>query len=128
MPAKKPSLFGVQTKDVKPDKLPTIAQYLKSTKESDVITNCMVDLVWVPGRFKNFTLQTERFRIIITPSNPLFAGIRMYFADVPQLPCEMWIEITDIKLASYMLKEGAEHKGYWDNVGESGFRWVEASK
>lgn len=126
MPAKKPApLFGVPTKDVKPDKLPTVAQYLKSTKQDELITKSLVELVWSPGKFKNFTLQTEHFRVIVVPDNPLFGGLKLYFADVPDLPCEMFVEITDTKRGSYMLVEGKEHCGYWDDIGSSGFKWVE---
>lgn len=125
MATKKTSLFGVPTKDVKPEKLPTIGQYIKSTRPDEIQLKGLVELVWFPGKFKNFTLQTEFCRAIITPNHLLYSGLRLYFADIPELPCEMYLEITDIKQQSYMLTEGREHVGYWETIGDSGVRWVD---
>lgn len=124
MPAKKNTIFGVEAKDVKPDKLPTIGQFVKRTKQDDYDSDGVVEIIWRPGKFRNFTLQTDAFRVIVSDKHPFYGGLSQLFGlDEPTSGC-IGIEIVDWQKGSYMLIEPID-AGHWETIGQSGYRWVE---
>lgn len=117
------SLFGVEAKDVKPEKLPTIGQYIKRTKEPKSPVKRVVNLVWTPGKFDNFTLQTDKFRVIVSNKHPFYRGLQDFFANCDTAETPIGIEITNWGEGSYMLYE-PKTSGMWQELGNSGYRWV----
>jgi hypothetical protein len=117
------SIFGVEAKDVKREKLPTISQYLKRTKKPKSKVARVVDIVWTPGKFDNFTLQTDLFRVIISSKHPFYRGLQEFFADSSTAETPIGVEITNWDDGSYMLYEPKEN-GMWQELGNSGYRWV----
>lgn len=73
MPTKKPSLFGSTFSEPPKEKKPTLLQYLKTTKDVKFPFHSRIDLIWLPGTFNNFTLETELFRCSVTDRNPLYS-------------------------------------------------------
>lgn len=116
-------LFGVEARDAKPEKLPTISQYLKRTKEPKSKPLSLVTLVWLPGKFDNFTLNTNLYRVIISPKHPFYGLLRDFFADSSTAETPIAIRITDWKLGSYQLEE-PKSVGMWQELSTSGYRWV----
>jgi hypothetical protein len=117
------TLFGVETKDVKPDKLPTIAQFIKRNRKPKSNVKSTTQIVWIPGKFDNFTLQTQRFRVVITPKHPFYPALSEFFANSETFETPIGVEITDWDKQSYLLYEPNE-KGMWQELGDSGYRWV----
>lgn len=118
-------LFNTESQDVKPEKLPTLAQFLKRTKETKSKIQSRVTLIWLPGKFNNFTLQTEYYRVIISPKHPLYGHLRAFNnAGNESNDIGFDIAITDWTKGSYMLVPN-ERNGNWTEIGESGLRWHE---
>ena len=117
------SIFGVEAEDVKPEKLPTISQYVKRTKKPKATVKRVVDLCWTPGKFDNFTLQTDLFRVIISNKHPFYRGLQEFFANRETAETSIGIQISDWDKGSYMLYEPKE-SGMWQELGNSGYRWV----
>jgi len=72
MPSKKLSLFGSEYKEPPKEKLPTLLQYLKSTKDVTFPFYSRINYIWLPGSFNNFTLECEKFRCGVSDRNPLY--------------------------------------------------------
>jgi hypothetical protein len=116
-------LFGVETKDVKLEKLPTLAQFVKRTKEPKSKPLHVVELVWLPGKFDNFTLQTQYYRIIISSKHPFYRHLRSFFADSQTAEIPVAVRITDWQQGSYMFEQ-PKSNGVWRELGVSGYRWM----
>ena len=117
------SLFGVESQDVLPGKLPTISQFIKKNKKPANNIRRPVSLCWIPGKFDNFTLQTDRFRVIINRNHPFYTPLQEFFANSETAETPMSVEITDWDKGSYMLTEN-KSRGMWQAIGNSGYRWV----
>jgi len=117
------TIFGIEAQDVKPEKLPTLLQFIRRSKEPKSPVKRIVNLVWVPGKFDNFTLQTDKFRVIISNKHPFYSGLRNFFANCETAETPIGIEISDWTKGSYMLYE-PKSKGLWQELGNSGYRWV----
>lgn len=117
-----PNIFGVETNDVKPPKLPTIAQYVKQNKEPKSKPLDTIQIVWIPGKFDNFTLQTGKYRIIITPNHPFYKSLGDIFRDEGIHAPVMATRITDWKLASYMLEESKGDNRMYKPIGTMGYK------
>ena len=120
----KSSLFNKETKDVKPEKLPTLSQYIKSNKEPKSKPLHVVDLVWVPGKFDNFTLCTAVFRVVVSNRHPFYSLLKAFCADNSTAEVPIGIRITDWTGGSYQLEEPPRESGLWQELGNSGYRWV----
>lgn len=119
------TIFGVKTTDAKREKLPTIRQFVKQTKKSQYKSDGIVELVWTPGKFRNFTLQTDSFRILISENHEFFGGFRDIFGAISANTCGIRVELSDWKTATYTLHELSEDDGYWEPIGDSGFKYIE---
>jgi hypothetical protein len=117
------TLFGVETQDVKPEKLPTIGQFIKRNKRPKNNVKSIATLVWTPGKFDNFTIQTERFRVIISNKHVFYSALSEFFANSETAETPIGVEITDWDKGSYMLYE-PKISGMWQELGNSGYRWV----
>lgn len=121
--AKFDGLFGVSTQDVRPEKLPTFAQFLKSNKQPRTLPSYPITLVWIPGKFDNFTLQTPLFRVIATSKNALYPQLSRFFGDKDSAEIGISLRITDWESSEYLL-ERSKAKGMWQELGTSGYRWI----
>lgn len=54
------------------EKLPTLLQFLKLLGKKKIANSYAVAKVWKPGKFPNFSIETEKFRISIAENNPAF--------------------------------------------------------
>lgn len=119
------SIFGVKTTDAKREKLPTIRQFVKQTTRSKYKSDGVVELVWIPGKFRNFTLQTDSFRILVSEKHEFFEGLGEIFRGSDVNACGIRVEVSDWKGAAYTLHELLEDDGYWEPIGDSGYRYIE---
>lgn len=118
-------LFGTEAQNVKPEKLPTISQFIKRTKEPKSKPLNKVELVWIPRKFNNFTLQTSQYRVIVSSKHPFYGLLRDFFADSNTAETPIGIRITDWQKGSYMLEQPAKTYGLWRELGSSGYRWTD---
>lgn len=72
MPTKKPTLFDETFDEPVKEKRPTLLQYIKSTKDIEYPLLSRIELVWFPGKFNNYTLETPLFRCQVSDKNPLY--------------------------------------------------------
>lgn len=116
------NIIGVETKDVKPPKLPTIAQFVKQTKKPSSNPSLVIEIIWIPGKFDNYTLQTGKFRAIITPNHPFYKALGDIFRDQGIHAPPLKLRITDWETASYMLEESKGDKRVYKPMGNYGFK------
>lgn len=105
---------------------PTFAQFLKTVgKGVEGKTKFQVDVVWLPGRFDNVTLQTHAFRYICDPNHDLYDEMQEYLkgrlnedAD-PKLS----IIIDSVKDRVIDLSEDPKVMGKWEKLGSTAFKF-----
>mgnify|MGYP006896882005 CR=1 FL=1 len=110
----------------KPIKLPTFLQYLKlCSKGVEGKTKFQVEIVWLPGKFPNITLQTNVFRVICSESHPLYGELLEYFKndDVFSGAKQLHIIVTSIKDATIEVAEHARVNGNWEDLGKSAYKF-----
>jgi hypothetical protein len=111
--------YGVE----EPVKVPTFLQFLKSANKAiEGKTKFGVDIVWLPGKFQNVTLQTHAFRLITSENHKLFNEIQEYFKqyDDDSIVQRLEVIVTSIEKRTFDVCEGTRNKGSWTLVGESG--------
>lgn len=120
-------MFNEDFEPAKKEKLPTLSQYLKklpaNTKELQ--QNFQVDIIWTPGTFDNFTLQTHKFRLIIPKEHALYkhlseameneAGFNVYGS--------FGISVSDRKNGKFTLAPRPKDKGQWERLSDNGFKF-----
>jgi len=110
----------------KPTPVPTFLQFLKTiVKGVEGKTKFQVDIIWLPGKFQNVTLQTHAFRYQCSDTHPLFTEIQEYLKSQenqnhsPRLD----IVIDSISDRTITLTENDKVKGNWEKLGANAFKY-----
>lgn len=110
----------------KPAAPPTFLQFLKTiSKGVEGKTKFEVDVIWLPGKFQNVTLQTHAFRYICDDSHPLFTEVQEYLKLVvcgnnyPRLE----IIIDSIEKRTITVLESTRKNGTWEKLGTNAFKF-----
>lgn len=108
-------------------KLPTLKQYIASLpkKSKALQQSFLLEVVWLPGKFDNVTLQTHAFRISIRNDSPLYEEWVLLANQKEELD-EMGaigITVNDDRSGSFKLARRTEAKGIWKQIGSSGLRF-----
>lgn len=108
-------------------KLPTFLQYCNDAPKSvEGKTKFGVEIIWLPGKFPNVTLQTHAFRFVCSESNQLYADTIEYAKScVDSGVCaRLDIVIDSLEEKRITVSESTRVKGCWEKVGSLGLRFV----
>lgn len=110
----------------KPETKPTFNQYIKTIgKGVEGKTKFQVDIVWLPGKFDNVTLQTHAFRYICDPSHVLYTELPPYLEQLlyegraPRLD----IVISSIEARRISLFDDPKKMGQWEKLGSNALKF-----
>lgn len=108
--------------------IPTFLQYIKTCgKGVEGKTKFAVDIMWLPGKFNNVTLQTHAFRYICDENHPLYAEIIGYIdslgpsAYVPRLE----IIINSLEQKTIEVLDTSKKQGSWEKLGANAYKFKE---
>jgi len=104
------------------EKLPTLLQYLKSVGKKKIPDRFIVMLIWKPGNFPNYTLQTEKFRAQIQKDTELYKILPTLITHCISEETTFALEIVDRDKGAIKLHPSTE-KGFWKDVGTTGLRF-----
>jgi hypothetical protein len=122
MPVKKPNIFEVSGKEPpKPKKL-TLFQYIKENPNAEYPIYSRIETVWFPGKWDNYSLECEHFRVSISPSHTLYelleGGIVRILTDAN---AALLIELSDSS-GVIGIRE-SNFYGVYKTVGNAGYRF-----
>lgn len=122
MPTKKDSLFDTVYEEPPKDKKPTVLQYIKSTKDIEYPLLQRIELVWFPGKFDNYTLETPLFRCQVSSRNPLYTLLeKIGFKVFKESESAILVSIVDER-AGIQLAESNVYGKYFD-IGNIGLKF-----
>lgn len=112
------------------DKLPTVAQWMKSTSKDHWGAPKIVKMIWIPNLFDNYSLDTEYFRVRIGPNHGFFS--------VLEETLDTWVEdrsvltvcLSDDKKPALIFDILVNERADWSPLGDYGWKLgqVEAYK
>lgn len=103
--------------------LPTWLQFLKASGKKSLPKRFLVSLIWKPGKWDNFTLQTEKFRLRIPADNAYFKELQANLETLCDKDIALFIAISDRDEGTYTLETKEDEPGHWDFIGENGVKW-----
>lgn len=121
-------MFDVVVGMPKREKLPTFLQYLKTAKLSKGVENSTffnIELIWLPSKFDNVTLQTHAFRYVITPEMPLYTPMVEYCENLPddKIP-QMGVTIVSLEEKTIKIVQHPKKLVEWETLGVNGVKFV----
>lgn len=119
---KETSIFDVESTASSREKKPTFLQFLKGLRHDEAGLVYQVQIIWLPGKFSNITLQTTHFRLSINETHPLYEGLRSQVDTFTKGNRGMQVELMDIKRKTFKLTV-SEAVGDWFFIGDVGLRW-----
>jgi len=122
MPTKKPGLFDVTGKEPPKPKKPTLKQYLKETTHVTFPVFSLVEIVWFPGNWDNFSIECGLFRVSVGASHPLYKPLDesiVSIATKSDTGILLCLEDTDGTIG---FCESTVY-GAWKAIGNAGYRF-----
>lgn len=102
--------------------VPTLRQYLKGLGNKKLASSHVVQVIWKPGKFSNYTFETERFRVRVKCDSQLGEALEGIFEELEaSQPC---LAITDIdrNAATFSITTLDNERVRWTPLGDSGYR------
>lgn len=119
--------FGSYDTPKSPTK-PTFFQYLKSAhKNIEGKTKFGVEIIWLPSKFQNVTLQTHAFRYICNEDHPLYNESIEYCStlDGSNMRQRLDITIDSIENKKITVSESTRKSGQWEKLGQTAWKFKE---
>jgi hypothetical protein len=123
MPTKKPSLFEVSGSEPPREKKPTLYQFLKENNDISFPYLSGVEVIWFPGQWDNFSIETSVYRCSIAPTHGLYKIVDTSIVRI--------LESTDTKLLLVIEDSSgcvrfseSNVYGKYQRIGNAGFRFV----
>jgi hypothetical protein len=106
--------------------IPTFLQYVKTCgKGVEGKTKFQVEVIWLPGKFDNLTLQTHAFRYVCSPDHPLYTEMQEYLKlqseekDSPRVD----VVISSLENKEIDLAENSKVRGTWEKLGANAYKF-----
>jgi hypothetical protein len=115
-------VFDKPSTTTKSGKTPTLNQFLRKLGKKKMPDKNLVFLIWTPGEFDNFTLETELFRVIIRRGHELYHALDDFTSDPETANVPLAITVTDRAKGEFSIV-GSEEQGAWTEVGANGYKW-----
>lgn len=120
MPRKKPTSDWLsQEYTSNNENKPTLRQYLKELPKDVKDIKSTVRIIWLPGKWNNYTLQCDDFRVIISENHKLFGGLRDNVDGFTKGTQTLDVIVTDRESVSYRLNINSEESGEWFFIGSN---------
>lgn len=103
-------------------KKPTFLQWLKSCNAKQLGTWYTVQVIWFPGEWNNYTLETDEFRIRVPSTDPLYRAMVDFVNDQSTANVQLDIKASSRNSRSFLIRP-KETKGLWSLISDSGMRW-----
>lgn len=119
-------MFNEDYQAPKKVQLPTVFQYLKTLKKNskEIQQLFQVEIVWLPNKFNNVTLQTHKFRLILNETHPLYQHLVVAFDDIEAFgeSKSFGIRVLSQETGDFKLEEMAK-RGQWSQLSTTAYRW-----
>lgn len=123
MPRKKQtSMFDTDFELEGEKKLPTLRQYLKELPKDAELPSSPCRIVWFPGEWKNYTIQTELFRVSIKESHHLYNSLQDELDEFTKGSRNFAVVVTDRAKVSFRLTVN-EERGEWFFISDLGIKF-----
>jgi hypothetical protein len=108
----------------KPPTVPTFLQYVKTVSKKGIEgkTRFNVEIIWLPGKFDNVTLQTHAFRYVAEPNNQLYQDVIDYVDNLERQTSRLQIVITSFDKKTIEVTENPKDEIIWVPLGNNAFK------
>lgn len=104
------------------DSLPTVNQWIKTVSKECAEATRIVKLIWTPNMYENYSLDTEAFRLRVSPNHFLFQILEDNLEDWVNADTVLALEIEKLKIPKVTLITLDDEQCEWDVLGENGFK------
>ena len=101
-------------------KLPTLLQFCKAAQEAELKPVRIVQKIWLPNKFRSITFDTEKYRLRLSDSSPLYLPVLDWLPTAEEEETCIAIRISDAKAGKYSIEKLEAEKCTWELMGDFG--------
>lgn len=122
MPTKKPGLFDVAGKEPAKPKAPTLRQYTKEHPNAEYPIYSRVNVIWFPGNWDNYSIETPEFRCSIAPNHPIYSVLDNSIVRIlTDTETALLVELTDSEGTIRFCESNVY--GKYTRIGNAGYKF-----
>lgn len=104
------------------DRLPTVKQWASSISKEGMEAVRLVKVIWMPNMYESYSLDTECFRLRISPNHTLFDILETHIEDWLESGAVLGLSVEGKKLTKVTLMTLDDEECEWDPLGEHGWK------
>lgn len=123
MPKQSVSIFDTEYKEPPKAKLPTLLQFIKTLPTDAYPLVRRINVMWFPGSYDNYTLETPDFRCQVSTTHPLYpllddVGYKIFIGSGSAI----LINVVDSSGTISLLESNVY--GKYSNIGSIGIKFI----
>ena len=108
--------------------LPSFLQWLKTLPSDTPKLHKVVKVVWFPNKFPNFTVDTESFRLRLSPEQFDEPELTDLFETSISRKAVLCVVVDPAEKGAWAIEELEDEVGVWEEVGTYGYKCSVADK
>jgi hypothetical protein len=123
MPKQTVSLFDTEYKEPPKVKLPTLLQFIKKLPNDAYPLIQRINVMWFPGAYDNYTLETSEFRCQVSSTHPLYPLLnKVGYKTFIECECAVLVSVIDSSGTISLLESNVY--GKYSNIGSIGVKFI----
>lgn len=115
-------MFSTEGNTKEDGKKPTLRQFLKGVKNAGISDSYRVEVIWLPGTYDNYQLQTTHFRASVSNGSKLYQALRDGLDEFTKGKQGLFVVFDDERRGVYTLSPDSS-PGEWFWINDIGLRW-----
>jgi hypothetical protein len=114
--------FGEADKSVSYQKKPSYTEFCKTASKAEIKRGHLITTIWLPGKWDNFSLDTLKFRVRVSPGNDLYDALKKFTEMLPGSNVGVQIFINQENPDKFKLVP-TDVTGEWEDKSGKGFSY-----
>lgn len=104
------------------DEVPTFSKWVKTVVDETARIPQIVEVIWLPNLYSNYTLQTRSYRFRVPKGHPYFPIIEQYLNAWKNDGSVLCLIADNFPKPTLELEVLEDSTSVWEELGDSGFK------
>lgn len=107
------------------DEIPTFSKWVKTVADETATIPQVVEVIWLPNLYNNYTLQTRSYRFRVPKGHPYYEIVENYLSSWIESGSVLVLTASNFPKATLELEVLEDSIGNWEELGDAGYKIAE---
>lgn len=104
------------------DEIPTFSKWSKTIEDFEAVIPHVVEVIWLPNLYSNFTLQTSSYRFRVPKGHPYFEVVSNFIQEWKEEGAVLVLTSSAFPKPQIELQVLEDSISIWEELGDAGFK------